>query len=167
MVTLLAALAGIIVGAVLTTFFQHHAWLRERRVTEYANVLTTFRVALNKVRDAIQGREMIYTKHATDPGHREGMHLLVVAAAGAVDEFLAAHDRVKLVATSNAMAKADVLWDHINTVRTGSVLSGEPDAIDLGTTDFARLETAAHAAANDLTDAAVEDVLRLRLRLGR
>jgi hypothetical protein len=162
----IAGLAGIVAGAVLTSLLQHRAWLRERRLTEYAGLLAAFRKASAESAKAVQGG-MIFTDPHHDPEHRQAMHELVVSAWDTGDDFLAAHDQVKLVATADTMLKADALRSFILTLRTKKPLSDDDNAGEITREEFEQINRDAIHRAADFADAATADIVYLKLRVGR
>jgi hypothetical protein len=83
------------------------------------------------------------------------------------DEFLAAHDQVKLIATADTMLKADALRSFILTLRTKKPLSDDDNAGEITREEFEQINRYAIQRAADFADAATADIVYLKLRVGR
>lgn len=153
----LVGIAGAILGALLTSLFRHWEWLRERRLSEYSDLLTSFRVATAESSKATQGR-LIYTDPENNPGHYAGLHKLVVAAWDAGDRFLAAKDRVDLIATPQARERAGDLATYVLKLRKVKPIGDDSDAIEVGREDFPRISSEGYEVADRFKNVALSDV---------
>lgn len=164
--TVIAGFVGLIIGAGSTWFFEHRTWLRARRLDEYSTLLTAFRSATSNSAHAIQGR-LVYTDPDNNPAERAALRELIVTAWTSIDEFLAAHDRVQLVATEDALAKADLLAAYVLSLRKMKPLSDDQNAVEVDLDAFPSINAKGHDAANDFMGVAANDVVHVRVRSGR
>lgn len=149
---LIAGLVGIVVGGWLTSVWSHRQWLRERRHDEYANVLTSYPRASSASAAAAQAL-MLYPNFDTDPEQRALLRERVVEAWGAGEAFLAAHDRLQLVATSDALRKADALGAHLLALPKLKPMAFEADAGTVEVADFPKINRDATDRASDFVSA--------------
>ena len=157
---MLIALVGIgaaVLGAVFTSLFHHWEWLRERRLNEYSDLLTSFRAAAAESSKATQGR-LIYTDPENSPAHNDALHKLVVAAWDAGDLFLAAKDRIDLIGTPEAKDRAGDLATYILRLRKLRPISGDADAIEVEPDDFPRISSEGYDTADRFKAVALADV---------
>jgi hypothetical protein len=156
----LIALVGVgaaVLGAMFTSLFHHWEWLREHRLNEYSDLLTSFRVAAAESSKATQGR-LIYADPQNNPAHYEALHKLVVAAWDAGDLFLAAKDRVDLIGTPNAKDRAGDLATYILRLRRMRPISDDDDAIEVEPDDFPRISSEGYDTAARFKAVALADV---------
>jgi len=152
-VVALVGIGGVILGAVFGSIFRHWEWLRERRLTEYSDLLTAFRVAAAESSKATQGR-LIYTT----PADRDALHKLVAAAWDAGDRFMVAKDRVDLIGAPQARIAAADLAAHVLWLLKMKPLGDGDDAIDVQPNDFPTVSSKLHAAGERFKAAALSDV---------
>jgi hypothetical protein len=83
------------------------------------------------------------------------------------DAFLASHDRVRLVATDDAMVKAVSAGNFVLSLRMKRPLSHDPAAAVITPNELPAISRDARDRIEALADQAADDVIRLRLRTGR
>jgi hypothetical protein len=153
----LVGFGGVVLGAVSTSLFHHWEWLRERRLNEYSDLLTSFRVAAAESSKATQGR-LIYTDPRNNPTHYDELHKLVVAAWDAGDVFLAAKDRVDLIGTPEAKDRAGDLTTYILRLRKMRPISDDDDAIEVKPDEFPLISSEGYDTADRFKAVALTDV---------
>lgn len=142
--TALVTFGGVLLAALLGATFHHWQVLRERRLQEYSNLLTAFRAVTARTAVAVQGTTVY---DAENPEARQKLHELVVDAYDAGDQYLAAKDRVDLVAMQEALHDIDGLTDFVFRLRGMKPISHGPHARKVQPEDFETISTEAHDLA--------------------
>ena len=152
MLVALAGIAGIVLGALMTSLFHHWAWLQARRLDEYAALMTAFLANASASAAAIQGRT-IYDPDV--PAERAELSKLVQDAWRCADDYFAALNRVKVVGTARAAKAADGMTAFVAMTREAPPLgNGMPIPVE----EFPTVSKHAHGLVEDFAAVARVDV---------
>jgi hypothetical protein len=165
---LAAALVGLAAGAWLTSFFSHRQWLREQRLTEYAELLNAFRAAVEASARAIQAPSVVRALQGAEQQEMtKALPGFVRDAWDKGDAFLAVLNRVRMIASTDAQTKAEALGVFVVERRKVKPLSPDTNAPEVAVNDFPKINRDATIRIEDFVGVASEDVVRIKLRVGR